>query len=48
MLFGLFPTSAFSADKGADVSVNAHPNSYGSGWECDQAFRKLRNTCVLS
>ena len=30
-----------------NIPVNAHPNIYGSGWECDQGFKKSNNTCIL-
>ena len=30
----------------AGVPANAHPKSYGKGWECNQGYRETREGCT--
>jgi hypothetical protein len=42
-----WPALAGAQDGSAKaVPLNAHAKSYGSGWECDRGYQKVRGSCV--
>ena len=41
----LTPSLAFGQGTSRNIPENSHPKKYGSGWECDQGYRKIDQTC---
>ena len=38
--------AATQEDAAGAAPANAHMKRYGSGWECDRGYRKVRRSCV--